>query len=176
MSDLLSFCTIQTPLGNMCCGVFNDKLVLLEFENETRVADQLKQLANHLNARPVPEETSLSRKVQEQLNEYFDQKRRSFDLQLLMVGSKFQEKVWESLFDIPYGRTTSYQQQAIKYGDVKAIRAVAKANGENRIGIVIPCHRVIGSDGSLTGYAGELWRKKALLELEGAFAKQASLF
>lgn len=160
----------------MVCGIFEEKLVLLEFENDTRVTDQLKHLANTLNTKNVSQETPLSRQVQLQLNEYFDQTRKTFDLPLLMVGSKFQERVWESLFDIPYGRTTSYQQQAIKYGDVKAIRAVAKANGENRIGIVIPCHRVIGSDGSLTGYAGELWRKKALLELEGAFAKQASLF
>lgn len=160
----------------MYCGVFDEKLVLLEFENEARISDQLRQLETALNTSSKTEETSLALQVQQQLEEYFNRSRKEFDLPTLMVGSGFQQKVWQSLFDIPYGKTTSYQQQAIKYGDIKAIRAVAKANGENRIGIVIPCHRVIGSNGALTGYAGELWRKKALLELEGAFAKQASLF
>lgn len=176
MSDLLSYCTLSTPLGNMCCGIMNKKLVLLEFENEARVTGQLQQLATAFNATLTAAQPPLAEQVQQQLHEYFDQSRKTFDLPVLMVGSEFQQKVWASLLDIPYGRTTSYQQQAVKYGDIKAIRAVAKANGENRIGIVIPCHRVIGSNGSLTGYAGELWRKKALLELEGAFATQTSLF
>lgn len=176
MSDHLSYCTLSTPLGNMICGSFDDKLVLLEFENEIRIAEQLKQIEAVLNTTSKLEETPLTQQVRLQLEEYFNRKRKDFELPVLLIGSGFQKKVWESLFDIPYGRTTSYQQQAVKYGDIKAIRAVAKANGENRIGIVIPCHRVISSDGSLTGYAGELWRKKALLELEGAFAKQGSLF
>ena len=176
MSNSLLYCTLKTPLGNLCCGVFDDQLVLLEFENEERISSQLQQLETALKGKALPGKTPLSHQVQCQLHEYFEQSRSTFELPVLMVGSAFQQKVWKSLLDIPYGRTTSYQQQAIKYGDIKAIRAVAKANGENRIGIVIPCHRVIGSNGSLTGYAGELWRKKALLELEGAFAKQASLF
>lgn len=176
MSTFLFYSKINSPLGAMYCGVFKGKLVLLEFENEQRISSQLDQLEKALDASSKAEETLLSQQVQLQLDEYFDQSRKKFDLPVLMVGSDFQQKVWQSLFDIPYGKTTSYQQQAIKYGDVKAIRAVAKANGENRIGIIIPCHRVIGSNGALTGYAGELWRKKALLELEGAFAKQASLF
>ncbi len=160
----------------MCCGVFNKKVVLLEFENEKRVSDQLKQLEKQLSTTSKSEETSLSQTVQTQLNEFFEKSRQDFDIPILLVGSAFQKKVWESLLNIPYGKTNSYQQQAINYGDVKAIRAVAKANGENRLGIIVPCHRVIGSNGSLTGYAGELWRKKALLELEGALAKQGSLF
>lgn len=176
MSNPLSHCTLETTMGNMICGVYDEKLVLLEFENEARVSSQLQQLETALNTTAQPNDTPLSQEVQQQLDAYFNQKRKEFDLPVLMVGSAFQQKVWESLLDIPYGRTTSYQQQAITYGDIKAIRAVAKANGENRISIVVPCHRVIGSNGALTGYAGELWRKKELLELEGAFAKQATLF
>ncbi len=176
MSTQLSYTKLTSPLGDLYCGIYNEKLVLLEFENEERIASQLQQLEIHLKATSKEQESLLSHQVQVQLDEYFSQTRKDFDLPILMVGSDFQQKVWQSLFDIPYGKTTSYQQQAIKYGDVKAIRAVAKANGENRIGIIVPCHRVIGSNGALTGYAGELWRKKALLELEGAFAKQASLF
>ena len=95
-----------------------------------------------------------------QLNEYFEGKRTQFDLQLNPQGTEFQKKVWESLQTIPFGKTTSYLQQSKNLGNQKAIRAVASANGKNPLWIVIPCHRIIGSDGSLTGYAGGLWRKK----------------
>lgn len=108
-----------------------------------------------------------------QLDEYFAKKRRSFDLPLDMEGSQFQKRVWNELLTIPFGTVRSYKDQAIALGDIKAIRAVAKANGANKIAIVVPCHRIIGSDHSLTGYAGGLWRKKALLELE---SNQGSLF
>lgn len=160
----------------MCCGVFEEKLVLLEFDHESRATKQIKQLESLLNTKSIEENTSLSQQVQTQLDEYFSKTRKDFELPIHFIGSPFQQKVWNSLLEIPFGRTTSYQQQAIKYGDVKAIRAVARANGENRMGIVVPCHRVIGSNGALTGYAGAVWRKKALLELEGAFSKQGSLF
>ncbi|MFD2602417.1 methylated-DNA--[protein]-cysteine S-methyltransferase [Flavobacterium suzhouense] len=101
-----------------------------------------------------------------QLTEYFDGKRNTFDFQLNPQGTDFQKKVWKALLEIPFGKTTSYQELSIKLGDVKAIRAVASANGKNPLWVVVPCHRVIGSDGSLTGYAGGLWRKKWLLEHE----------
>lgn len=110
-----------------------------------------------------------------QLQEYFDGKRRIFDLPLAPQGTDFQKKVWQALLEIPFGKTTSYLELSRKLGDVKAIRAVASANGKNPLWIVIPCHRVIGSDGSLTGYAGGLWRKKWLLELESP-SSQTSLF
>ena len=103
-----------------------------------------------------------------QLEEYFSGHRKTFDLPLCLDGTAFQKKVWELLLDISYGKTISYSQLAKKYGDLKAIRAVAAANGKNNLAIVIPCHRVIGSNQSLTGYAGGLWRKKWLLELEAA--------
>ena len=110
-----------------------------------------------------------------QLQEYFDGKRTDFDLKLNPKGTDFQQKVWKSLLEIPYGKTISYMDQTKKLGDIKAIRAVASANGKNPLWIVVPCHRVIGTNGSLTGYAGGLSRKKWLLEHENP-SPQQSLF
>lgn len=110
-----------------------------------------------------------------QLKEYFEGKRTDFNLKLNPKGTEFQQKVWKALLEIPYGKTVSYMDQTKKLGDVKAIRAVASANGKNPLWIVVPCHRVIGTNGSLTGYAGEIWRKKWLLEHESPTAQQ-SLF
>ena len=110
-----------------------------------------------------------------QLKEYFEGSRTSFDLELKPDGTAFQKKVWKALQQIPFGKTLSYLQLSQKLGDVKAIRAVAAANGKNPLWIVIPCHRVIGSDGSLTGYAGGLHRKKWLLDHESP-VKQQTLF
>jgi methylated-DNA-[protein]-cysteine S-methyltransferase len=110
-----------------------------------------------------------------QLKEYFDGNRTQFDLKLNPQGTDFQKKVWNELNNIPYGSTRSYLDQSKKIGDPKAIRAVASANGKNPIWIIIPCHRVIGSDGSMTGYGGGIWRKKWLLAHESP-APQQSLF
>ncbi|MDC8002426.1 methylated-DNA--[protein]-cysteine S-methyltransferase [Aureisphaera galaxeae] len=110
-----------------------------------------------------------------QLKEYFNRMRTDFDLKLSPEGTTFQKRVWEKLLEIPFGRTTSYQKMANNLGDPKVIRAAASANGKNPISIIIPCHRVIGSDGSLTGYAGGLHRKKWLLEHESP-VKQGELF
>ncbi len=110
-----------------------------------------------------------------QLQEYFSGNRHDFSVLLNPQGTEFQRKVWQILQDIPPGKTRTYLDQAKIYGDVKAIRAIASANGKNPISILIPCHRVIGSDGSLTGYAGGLWRKKWLLEHENP-SKQQRLF
>jgi methylated-DNA-[protein]-cysteine S-methyltransferase len=110
-----------------------------------------------------------------QLNEYFEGTRKQFDLKLNPQGTDFQKQVWKLLEQIPYGKTLSYLELSKQLGDVKAIRAVANANGKNPLWIIIPCHRVIGSDGSLTGYAGGLHRKQWLLEHESPY-KQQSLF
>lgn len=110
-----------------------------------------------------------------QLQEYFAGERKEFDLKLNPQGTEFQQKVWKTLQEIPYGKTISYMELSLKVGDIKAIRAVAAANGKNPLWIVVPCHRVIGSDGSLTGYAGGLWRKKCLLDHENP-PVQKSLF
>jgi methylated-DNA-[protein]-cysteine S-methyltransferase len=110
-----------------------------------------------------------------QLQDYFLGRRTEFTFKLNLQGTEFQKKVWQELLHIPYGKTCSYLELSKKIGDVKAIRAVASANGKNPLWIVVPCHRVIGTDGSLTGYAGGLWRKKWLLEHENPI-KQESLF
>lgn len=110
-----------------------------------------------------------------QLSEYFDGSRTAFTFTLNPAGTAFQKKVWEALLEIPFGKTVSYHELSVKLGDVKAIRAVASANGKNPLWIVVPCHRVIGANGSLTGYAGGLWRKKWLLEHETPPVQQ-SLF
>ncbi|HCE55350.1 MAG: methylated-DNA--[protein]-cysteine S-methyltransferase [Lutibacter sp.] len=111
----------------------------------------------------------------QQLTEYFNGSRSKFDLKLNPQGTDFQKKVWKELLNVPFGKTRTYLEQTKQLGDVKAIRAVASANGKNPIWIIIPCHRIIGSDGSLTGYAGGIWRKKWLLEHENT-SKQQSLF
>ncbi|RTY95979.1 methylated-DNA--[protein]-cysteine S-methyltransferase [Flavobacterium sp. GT3R68] len=110
-----------------------------------------------------------------QLYDYFDGKRNDFNFPINPAGTEFQQKVWKGLLEIPFGKTMSYLELSKKLGDVKAIRAVASANGKNPLWIVVPCHRVIGADGSLTGYAGGLWRKKWLLEHENPL-KQQCLF
>ena len=122
--------------------------------------------------------TKIPNELQEavsQLQEYFEGKRKDFDFKLNPKGTDFQKKVWQELLNIPFGKTMSYMDLSKKLGDVKAIRAVASANGKNPLWIVVPCHRVIGTDGSLTGYAGGLWRKKWLLEHEIP-SHQQSLF
>ncbi len=107
-----------------------------------------------------------------QLQEYFEGNRKEFQLKFNLKGTTFQKEVWQSLLNIPFGATTTYLKQARLLGDEKAIRAVASANGKNPIAIILPCHRVVGSDGSLTGYASGIWRKKWLLEHEQGCEQQ----
>jgi methylated-DNA-[protein]-cysteine S-methyltransferase len=127
----------------------------------------------------LDEEVDISKSIPEslkdcviQLQEYFEGNRKEFQLKFNLIGTSFQKEVWQSLLNIPYGSTTTYLKQARLLGDEKAIRAVASANGKNPIGIILPCHRVVGSDGSLTGYAGGIWRKKWLLEHEQGCEQQ----
>ena len=132
----------------------------------------------HVMNEDVEISTKIPKELKEavlQLQDYFDGKRTTFTFPLNPSGTDFQKKVWNELLHIPFGKTCSYLELSKKLGDVKAIRAVASANGKNPLWIVVPCHRVIGSDGSLTGYAGGLWRKKWLLEHENP-VKQESLF
>ncbi|GLB48222.1 methylated-DNA--[protein]-cysteine S-methyltransferase [Neptunitalea lumnitzerae] len=126
----------------------------------------------------VPISTTIPESLQlcvTELTEYFKGNLQEFTCKLNPTGTDFQKKVWNALVQIPYGKTMSYAALSTQLGDIKAIRAVAAANGKNPLWIIVPCHRVIGSDGSLTGYAGGLWRKKWLLELENP-VKQQSLF
>ncbi len=152
---------IQTPLG--ITKLEGDENGL----NSVTVLDVEEELTDLI---PEPLEDASY-----QLQEYFEGKRENFNLDLNPQGTDFQQRVWNALLDIPYGKTTSYLELSKTLGDVKAIRAVAAANGKNPLWIVIPCHRVIGSDGSLTGYAGGLHRKKWLLEHENP-VKQQTLF
>jgi len=122
----------------------------------------------------IDEEDDLITTCRHQLDEYFAGTRKVFDLPLRQEGTPFQSKVWDLLATIPFGKTTSYAALTAMYGDAKAIRAVASANGKNNLAIIIPCHRVIGSNNSLTGYAGGLSRKKWLLEHESRFEKGVS--
>ena len=117
----------------------------------------------------VPKSTAIKNCIK-QLDEYFAGKRTEFKMNLAQVGTEFQQTVWKELMNIPYGKTISYMELSKRIGNVKAIRAVGTANGNNSISIIIPCHRVIGSNGSLVGYGGDLWRKKWLLEHEAKFA------
>ena len=152
---------IKTPLGTAeIIGDVNGISAISILDAETEISSE------------IPHELQLAVK---ELNEYFDSKRTAFTFKLQPQGTAFQQKVWQELINIPFGKTVSYMDLSKKLGDIKAIRAVASANGKNPLWIVIPCHRVIGTDGSLTGYAGGLWRKKWLLEHENP-SNQGSLF
>ncbi|MEH6658828.1 methylated-DNA--[protein]-cysteine S-methyltransferase [Leeuwenhoekiella marinoflava] len=149
---------LKTPLGILRIEGDSAGLVAVEFVDE-----ELPQ------SETIPDELSDS---VNQIREYFDGKRTTFDLKLNPQGTDFQKRVWQELAQIPFGKTTSYLQMAKNLGDPKVIRAAASANGKNPISIIIPCHRVIGSDNSMTGYAGGIWRKKWLLEHESPVTQQ----
>lgn len=156
---------VDTPIGILMLS-FNEKFELV---SAIFPKDEITlPVANGLGSVKI-------QRVKKQFEEYFNGTRKTFDIPLSPEGTEFQKKVWTELLNIPYGETTTYQQMANKLGDPKVIRAAASANGKNPISIVIPCHRVIGSDGSLTGYAGGLHRKKWLLEHESP-SPQQSLF
>ena len=160
---------ILTPLGPMLAGATDDGVCLLEFIDRRMLETQLRRLCKLLNAKFVPGLHKLFDPLSKQLEEYFAGKRKKFDIPLVLPGTPFQNKVWAGLQTIPYGSTRSYKEQAEAIGSPNAIRAVAKANGDNRIAILVPCHRVIGANGELVGYGGGLSRKQYLLKLESSF-------
>ncbi len=159
---------VPTPLGVMLAGATEEGLCLLEFADRRMLDTQLRRLERHLGAVFLPGQNCVTRDVSKQLAEYFEGERKSFSVPLLTPGTRFQREVWGRLEKIPYGETTTYGALARALGRPKAVRAVAGANGDNRIAVLIPCHRVVGADGALTGYGGGLWRKQRLLELEGS--------
>lgn len=165
-SQLITTTRILTPLGPMLAGATEEGLCLLEFVDRRMLETQIKRLNRVFQAECVPGFSHHFDDLNRQLEEYFSGKRKEFDLPLAPRGTDFQEKVWQELCTIPYGTTRSYKEQARAIGQPNAVRAVARANGDNRIAILIPCHRVIGADGKLTGYGGGLWRKEYLLNLE----------
>ncbi len=163
---VLNIVRFTSPVGPMFACASKKGLCLLEFTDRRMLETEFKDLRKRLNAVILPGENPHLDLVQLEMNEYFEGKRKTFTVPLDTPGTEFRQSVWKVLQDIPYGETRSYKQQAIALGNPKAVRAVASANGHNRIAVIIPCHRVIGSDGSLTGYGGGLHRKKWLLDLE----------
>jgi AraC family transcriptional regulator of adaptative response/methylated-DNA-[protein]-cysteine methyltransferase len=157
---------VTTPLGPMLIGATDEDLVILEFVDRRQLPAQIRRIGERLGAVFVPDTNPVTELVSGQLAEYFEGARRAFDLPLQPVGSDFERQVWEALLEIPYGETRSYAEIAARVGRPAAVRAVGRANGMNALAIVVPCHRVVGSDGRLVGYGGGVWRKERLLELE----------
>ncbi|MCB0697444.1 MAG: methylated-DNA--[protein]-cysteine S-methyltransferase [Chitinophagaceae bacterium] len=150
----------------MLAGATDEGICLFDFEFRKMMPAIKSRICTFHNDEFVEGEHPNFELLRQQVNEYFSGERKEFDLPVVLSGTPFQQNVWNALIDIPYGATRTYMQQAKVLGDEKAIRAVARANGENCLAIIIPCHRVVGSDGSLTGYAGGLKAKKWLLEHE----------
>jgi AraC family transcriptional regulator of adaptative response/methylated-DNA-[protein]-cysteine methyltransferase len=159
---------LLTPLGPMLAGATEEGLCLLEFGERRMLATQLDRLRRRLGCVMVPGTNPIIEQTAGELRAYFAGSLRVFTVPIIDPGTDFQRLVWAQLRAIPYGGTASYAEIARHIGQPTAVRAVARANGDNRLALVIPCHRVIGSDGSLTGYGGGLWRKKRLLEHERA--------
>lgn len=168
MEKIVDLKRIETPLGTMIACANENGICMLEFSDRKALPTELKEISKHFDANIVQGENPHFKTLEKELEEYFEGKLKDFTVPLAPVGTDFQKNVWEILRTIPYGTTRSYQQQADILGNPKAVRAVANANGLNKISIIIPCHRVIGSNGTLTGYGGGIWRKQKLLELEKA--------
>ena len=164
--SVINIVRFTTPIGPMFACASDKGLCLLEFTDRRMLETEFKDLCKRLNAVILPGENPYLEQVQLEMKEYFSGERKKFTIDLHTPGTDFQQSVWKILQDIPYGKTRSYKEQAVVLGNPKAVRAVASANGHNRISIIIPCHRVIGSDGSLVGYGGGLHRKMWLLDFE----------
>ncbi|HEB63117.1 MAG TPA: methylated-DNA--[protein]-cysteine S-methyltransferase [Gammaproteobacteria bacterium] len=164
--SIINIVRFTTPIGPMFACASQKGICLLDFTDRKMLETEFKDLCKRLSAVILPGANSHLDQVQSELSEYFSGKRKEFTVPLHTPGTDFQQSVWKVLQEIPYGETRSYKQQAIAMNNPKAVRAVASANGYNRVGIIIPCHRVIGSDGRLVGYGGGLHRKKWLLDFE----------
>lgn len=164
---------IATRFGDMIAGVKDDKLCLFDYEYRKMMPSIKQRIMRFWGDEFEEGEHPLFAILQQQLDEYVSGERQDFDLPIIMSGTPFQQNVWQALSEIPYGETRTYMQQSRQLGDEKAIRAVARANGENCLAIIIPCHRVLGSDGSLTGYAGGINVKKWLIQHEARYAGKA---
>ena len=163
-----TFSYIATPLGQMTAVFFEERLCLLEFNERKMLESELNEIIKKHNAFFEYKETKYSKNLQKQLDEYFSGKRKEFDIPLLLIGTDFQIKVWKTLQKIPFGEVVSYQKESEMLGNPLAVRAVANANGKNKISIIVPCHRVIQKNGNIGGYGGGVDRKRYLLkEVEG---------
>lgn len=166
MEEMIRIQYYQSPCGELILGSYKGKLCLCDWQNEERRRLIDERIQKGLQAQYIEKESETITNAITQLDEYFNHRRKAFDIPLLFIGTDFQKSVWNELLNIPYGTTVSYAGLSERLGNPKAIRAVAAANGANAISIIVPCHRVIGSNQKLTGYAGGLPAKKLLLELE----------
>jgi AraC family transcriptional regulator of adaptative response/methylated-DNA-[protein]-cysteine methyltransferase len=157
---------LPSPLGPLVAGATEEGVCLLEFTERRMLEAQFAELKKRFGSAVVPGTNACLESLREQLGRYFEGSLRAFSLPLRFPGSPFEEKVWRALLEIPYGETRSYKDLAAAIGEPAAVRAVGRANGRNRISIVIPCHRVVNADGGLGGYGGGLHRKRCLLDLE----------
>lgn len=168
--DFVRVCWIESSLGPLVAGATDKGIVLLEFSDRRMMEAQARTLARRMGLPIAPGRNDHLERLEDQLADYFAGRLRDFDLPIDEPGTPFQEKVWAALRSIPYGSTWSYAELARAIGDPNATRAVARANGMNRVAILVPCHRVTGADGGLGGYGGGLWRKRVLLDLESRTA------
>ena len=156
---------IETPLGDMVAVTDDESLHLFEFHDRTALPTEMRRIEKRCGA-VVDGTTAASDALARELAEYFAGARVTFDARIVQRGSPFTAQVWAALREIPCGETRSYGQIAERIGRPSAVRAVARANGANQVAILVPCHRVIGADGTLVGYGGKLWRKQWLLDHE----------
>ena len=164
--EIITTTTFSTPLGEIFAAASKKGIVMLTFFTPFNIEAKIAVLKNTLDADVIPANGEIFQVLKIQLEEYFDKKRTTFEIPLQLVGSPIQVKCWKELLNIPYGKTISYKEQAIKIKNEKAHRAVANANAQNMIAILVPCHRVISSDGKLSGYNGGVEKKEFLLKLE----------
>lgn len=165
----------KSPVGVIKIGSFDDTICLCDwkFRRMRKAIDD--RIATYISGSYIHGNSEANDLLIKQLDEYFQKKRTSFEIPMVLCGTEFQQKIWKQLFEIEYGTWISYRQLAEYSGDLKSVRAVASANGNNALAIIVPCHRVLSSDGKLTGYAGGLTVKKKLLALENAKQKNLQL-
>ncbi|MCX7422870.1 MAG: methylated-DNA--[protein]-cysteine S-methyltransferase [Planctomycetia bacterium] len=157
---------LDCPVGRLLAAVTDEGVCLLEYTDRRMLERNLATMRRRFASPVVPGEHRWLKQLSDELKAYFDGRLKEFSVPVASRGTSFQEKVWSELRRIPHGSTICYEELATRIGQPTAVRAVANANGQNRINILIPCHRVIGKNGDLTGYGGGLWRKRLLLDLE----------
>lgn len=170
-NDKILYCNLPSPVGEMIAGAADDGVCFLEWHDRGGVERILQRVTTRYRREVVPGENQHLQHLRSELESYFAGQLQSFTVPIAVHGTSFEQLVWNELMKIPYGQTRSYGQLGAMLGRPGASRAVGRANGANYLGIVIPCHRVIESNGHLRGYGGGLWRKKFLLELEGVLLK-----
>lgn len=175
-SELLIIKNLKTPIGEMTAAATEKGICVLEFSDRKDLEKELNELKKQIGCLLKKGTNEHLKELTVQLKEYFSGKRNSFKLKLDFLGTPFQKTVWRSLLKIPFAKTISYKEQAESIFQSKSIRAMAHTNGMNKISIVVPCHRVIGSNGSLTGYGGGLWRKKYLINMERKYKGMPPLY